>query len=124
MTWRFLGRLQDGEHLVSFHEALCRILETAICYDQLDCPALASMELVCRQIQSIEERLKHKFTDAGGGDSFEQSLIAGYQSRGSLCICPALSEWIAEEIRKNTAVEKERRKARDERSLQKPPKKE
>jgi hypothetical protein len=37
--------------------------------------------------------------------------------RGNLCVCPALQDWISEELRKESAVLKERRKAREERSL-------
>jgi hypothetical protein len=41
-------------------------------------------------------------------------------TRGSLCICPELSAWIAGELSKESAVMKEKRKAREERALQKP----
>ena len=123
-TWRTLGRLNDNEYQVVFHDALCRIAETAACYDQLDCPTLASVELIYRQIQCIEERLKDKFlpSDPGGANGLEQHLMAGIHSRSQLCICPALSTWLAGEVRQQNAVDKERRKAREERSLTKPPK--
>ena len=121
-TWLTLGKLNGNDHQVVFHDALCRILETAMCYDQLNGPALASMELVCRQIQCVEERYKDKFQggDVAGTGSLEHHLMAGIQSRSQLCICPALNDWLAEEIRKQTAVDKERRKAREERTLARP----
>ena len=38
------------------------------------------------------------------------------------CICPALTDYLADEARKDTAVMKEMRKAREERNLAKPKK--
>jgi len=121
-TFVSLGKLNTNDHQVVFHDALCRILETAMCYDQLNCPALASLELICRQIQCIEERYKDKFQggDVASSGSLEHHLMAGIQSRSQLCICPALNDWLADEIRKQTAVDKERRKAREERTLSRP----
>ena len=120
--WRQLGRLNDNEPFVMLHGALCGILETGLCYDQINAPALASFELICRQIQIAEEKYKDKFSNIGGDSSFDYHLMAGTTHRSQLCICPALTEWLAEELRKQTAVDKERRKARDERLLQKPDK--
>ena len=117
--WKSNGRLQDTDPLVLFHESQCRIAEVAACYDQADAGSLACLELVYRQIQVIEEKLKHKFTDEHDAN-LDYYLMSGSSSRSHLCICPALSEWIAEEAKKETAVMKERRKAREERSLAKP----
>ena len=124
-TFITLGKLNPNDHQIAFHDALCRILETSVCYDQLNCPCLAGLELICRQIQCIEERYKDKFCggDAGGTGSLEHHLMSGLQSRAQLCICPALNDWLADELRKQTAVDKERRKAREERTLIKPDKK-
>ena len=101
------------------HEFLCRMLEIACVYDQLDAPNTAVVELICRQIQSIEETLKDKFFDSDGlgADHF---LMSGAPSRANLCIAPSLSAWVAQEAAKESAVLKERRKAREERALLKP----
>ena len=37
-----------------------------------------------------------------------------------MCIDPALSEWVAKEVAKESVVMKERRKAREERALARP----
>ena len=102
-----------------YHGDLCRIIEVAVCYDQLDAPSLASLELLFRQIQVCEDALKHKFANsAGSSDStFDRHLMAGTSSNSSLCICPALMEWMGHENSKCSAIEKERRKAREERIL-------
>jgi hypothetical protein len=124
-TWVTLGKLNNNDHQVIFHEALCRMVETAACYDQLNLPTLASMELLVRQIQCIEERQKDKFitADFSGSTGYEQHLMAGSSSRSQLCICPALMEWVTKEVAKQNIMDKERRKAREERALTRPPKK-
>jgi hypothetical protein len=124
-TWVTLGKLNNNDHQVIFHEALCRMVETAACYDQINLPTLASMELLVRQIQCIEERQKDKFTaaDFSGSTGYEQHLMAGSSSRSQLCICPALMEWVTKEVAKQNIMDKERRKAREERALTRPPKK-
>ena len=115
--WRSLGRLNEQDYLVQFHDSLCQIVETAACYDQLDCPALASMELVYRQIQICEERLKEKFSNQNSESSYEIHLMAGTACKSQLCVCPALSAWMSVELSKRSAIDKERRKAREERVL-------
>ena len=70
------------------------------------------MDLAYRQIQIIdEEHLKHCFSKDQGNHGTDYTLMTSIASRGVLCICPALSEWIADEFRKTTAIDKERRKA-------------
>lgn len=44
-------------------------------------------------------------------------LFLGMRTRSNICVCPALAEWIADELRKESAISKERRKARGSKSL-------
>ena len=118
--WRANGRLQESDPWVLQHEALCRILETSGSYDQLDLCANASSEILCRQIQICEDQLSHKFEEVGGNVTAEYHLMSGAQQRSQLCICPALKSWLAGEIAKDSAILKERRKAREERALANP----
>ena len=74
------------------------------------------MELICRQIQTIEERLKENFI-SGDEQSIDQYLMSGAPSRALLCICPAVTIWVASEAARDSAILKERRKAREERNL-------
>jgi len=117
--WRTTGKLQDNDAWVAQHEAMCRILEVGCVYDQLDAAGLASFELICRQIQTIEERKKAQFSD-GNDFGSDHALMSGMPNRSNLCICPALSAWVAQEVAKESAVLKEKRKAREERALIKP----
>ena len=118
-TWKSNGKLNDSDPVMLHHEAQCRFLGTAACYDQLDLCTIACGELVCRQRQIGEEKLADRFED-GKDQLSDYYQMAGATHRSQLCICPALKEWCAEEARKETAVLKERRKAREERALARP----
>ena len=126
--WKADGKLQPHDSGVAIHEACCLMLESAVCFDQLNAPNLATIELMVRQIQIVEEKWKERFAgaqDLGDVDSnlhLYMGLGAGVGSRAALCICPALSEHISKELQKEAAVSKERRKAREERQLAKPKK--
>jgi hypothetical protein len=47
-------------------------------------------------------------------------IFTGEAQRGGLCISPKLQEWVANELKIESAVLKERRKAHEERALAKP----
>ena len=116
MLWVRLGKLQDNDAKVLAHESLCKILEPAMCYDQVDVASLACMELLVRQVQVLEEGYKDKFS-SNTDVSFDIALMSGTAARSQLCIAPSLSSWVADEARKEVAILKERRKAREEKAL-------
>ena len=117
--WLSLTRMQANDSYVILHDHFSKVLEMMVVYDQLQVGALAAAEYVVRQIQMIEEKYKDKV--AGAEDAVEQALFSGQVHRSGLCLCPALSEWMGTEMRGEAALMKERRKAREERALKKPP---
>eukprot|EP00959_Pyramimonas_sp_CCMP1952_P147721 3091311-Pyramimonas_sp.AAC.1 len=103
---------------------LSKILQTAMCYDQLDASNLASMGLIRRQLQLCEEKLKDRILGAAGSGHQEHDggwFFTGLQNTRGIMVCPALSKWVAEQVAAENAVLKGRRKARGERALAKPP---
>ena len=82
----------------------------------------AAAEIGARQIQMIEERRGDSGSKREASDIITDShlFLGTSAARGGLCVCPALQEWISEELRRESAVLKERRKAREERNLNKP----
>ena len=120
VRWRANCRLQPTDGGVPIHEAMCEIFETMLTFDQLNAASLASGELVVRQIQMQEDRWKERLLGTQADSTLESHLFVGSSSRGMLCVCPALEEWIAEETRKSSAILKERRKAREERDAARP----
>lgn len=120
--WRANARLQAQEPGVSEHEQACRTLQVLACFDQLNLYNLAGAEVVARRLQMVEEKYKDRILSSmGEAEPSEQHLFSGTQgTRANLCICPALQSWIAEEMGKESAILKERRKAREERQLARP----
>ena len=114
--WRVNCKLQVTDSGVAEHETYCKVLQTMLTYDQLDVSNLASAEVIARQIQLIEERYENKLVDI---DKHGQNhLFSGLdETRGGICLSPALREYVAQELTKESLIMKERRKAREERAL-------
>ena len=109
-TWKVNFKLQPSDGGVE-HESVCKALELAIEYDQLNIGELAAVELLCRRLQMIQYRWKERVDD-------ESHFFLGVdRTRGNLCICPALNAWLGDELHKEAQANKEQRKAREERAL-------
>ena len=132
--WKTEAKLIETDARVREHEFLCRVLETMTVYDQLNAGELASGELIARELQLLEERVYEEAMSelaAKAGKAKDKAhskaddLLVGEashflglsESKANLAICPALTEWIAEQMKAEAAVAKERRKAREERAL-------
>ncbi|CAE8634396.1 unnamed protein product [Polarella glacialis] len=113
--WVRSSKVADSDRSVYEHEILCRILESMICADQLNVPALQSAEILSRRIQLIKEahRVNPSAPDYSAGDHF---LGAGVRRNGA-AIAPDLSKFVAEELRAEAAISKEARKAREEKGI-------
>ena len=118
--WKNLGRLSDDEGLVHEHETICRLLETAVCYDQLQVGALASFEVLARELQITEDKMSHRFSSQSNETMHDYHIMSGFKNRSALCICPELRSYMSLETAKESAILKERRKAREERTLAHP----
>ena len=118
--WRTLAKLTETDAGVQLHDTACKTIEILMTFDQQQGGASAAAEFQARQVQLVEEKWKDRFMGANPEASMEALLFGGVGNRSMLCICPALTEYIAEEMRKEAAVMKERRKAREERAAAKP----
>lgn len=116
-AWRVACKFQPSDAPAVEHESWCKVLHTLLTYDQLDATNLAGVELVVRSIQRIEERHKHKLQATD--DSGEASLFMGAMGGARLgsVVSPKLTEWVGSELQKEALIQKERRKAREERNL-------
>ena len=116
----------------------CRILELAGTFDQLDIPNLASLEVVARRLETIEYSYKDRTRDgergmpaAAAGSSLggfnllsfdEADLFDGSGHVGStVCCAPSLVEHVSKELEKEAQIQKQARKAREERALTRNP---
>ena len=120
---------------------LCRVIETSLSHDQLVIGEQASYEYLARQLQSGEGRVvearergsflapmaKAQAKDANSwaasptdyASEFGHFLGMG-ETKGNLCITPTWMDSIADQMKDESAVAKERRKAREMRALPAP----
>jgi hypothetical protein len=119
--WRTEMKLQLQDAQVELHQSLCKIMETGLIYDQLNMGNIAMGEMMMRELMVIEERYKDRALNHQK-DNVERALFLGSEQRINLCIHPELIKYIGEEMRAEALILKERRKAREERALLKPPK--
>ena len=119
--WVSITKLQQTDSGVALHEHFCKTFEIMVSFDQLAVGALASAEYCVRQIQMVEERWRDRVAGSADDLASEATLFSGSITRGTICVCPALQLWVAEELKRESSVAKERRKAREERALGRPP---
>ena len=100
------------------HERWMRAIEVSLVFDQLQGGELASLEIIARAAQLIELRHREKVVGLVGNNPDEDAFLylGTGRTRGLLCVCPQLEEYVASELSKETAAMKERRKAREERT--------
>ena len=105
------------------HQSIMRMLFFALTYDQLDVSQIASLELMIRRAQMIELKYKDKVVPppVNALDPFQDMhLYMGLsETRGMLMVAPSLENYIGDELHKEAAAAKERRKAADERAAAK-----
>jgi len=134
--WRMVSRLSLVDWGVAEHAQLLRYLQLAGCWDQLDVSNLAVVEAICRRLQLIEyqyrERSREGARTAGGVMTGAAGSVAGAAAlhgeevdlfdgigrvAGGVCVAPNLTEWIAGELERTSRIDKQARKAREERAL-------
>ncbi|CAK0817574.1 unnamed protein product, partial [Prorocentrum cordatum] len=107
--WRQLLGLGPSDWGVGEHESLSRLFEYALTYDQLNFGELASL---CARVL---------IAATAGGDSGHLDndwLFMGQEGRhGRALVAPALESWISQKLSEESAVLKERRKAKEGRQL-------
>ena len=107
---------------VDEHKFLSEILEQAMTYDQLQCGELLCMEGIARRYQMWEEVYSATLKQADAGADAapwmdERTLFLGERNRGHALISPELEERVANELAKESAILKERRKGREDKLL-------
>ncbi|CAE7199591.1 unnamed protein product, partial [Symbiodinium natans] len=119
-AWRSNSRLQPSDSGVLEHESICKALELALEYDQLNLGELACVELLCRRLQMLQYRRRERVLGSAASGTLDDEshyFLGTDPTRGNLCVCPALNSWLGEELHKEHLANKEQRKAREERAL-------
>jgi hypothetical protein len=115
---------------VTDHGEILRAIQYGLEYDQVDGFNLCLVEHLLRRAQMIEyyhrERLRQELSlgtssakgSAAGVEFEEQNAFLGTSgSDGALMVCPELMSFVSKEMERQSAVDKQSRKAREERAL-------
>ena len=102
--------LSRSDPFVGFHGLLSEALDWLCSVDQLDVTNLVGVECLLREYQLIEE-MKAKAETEG---EIEQAYFRGKQKtlRG-VCVCPELTAWVADRLRVDNEITKQRAKAKE-----------
>ena len=114
-----LAKLQYTDGHMTEYNILAKVLELAIQWDQLMVSNLACFELISRRMQLIEEKYKMRLpqmdknvldpeSDAGIFLGLGTHSMAG---RNTVCVMPALAEYIGEELNREASISKGKVKA-------------
>ena len=90
-----------------------------LCVDQVDAVNLCSAELICRNLQRLEDRYKDKILSSLDGAAGSDSLCFTSTTSGyaGLLIDPKLRKFFGDQAAQQSMIAKEQRKAREERAL-------
>ena len=97
------------------HFLLSHIIEKACVYDQLNIMNCSCIELVVRRMILLEEA--HSINAQHPNFEGAEHWLGLGERRAGVLIPPSLSQFVAKKVAEDTAVQKERRKAREERKL-------
>ncbi|CAK0844517.1 unnamed protein product [Prorocentrum cordatum] len=112
--WRSIQGLTASDSGVDDHHFISEVLQELTTYDQLNAGELVVVEILCRRYQLWEELYASSLREAEAGQDAapwldERSSFLGQdRSRGSALVCPALESWVAEKLREESAILKER----------------
>lgn len=101
------NRISATDRLSYDLQSLCRLMEHAGCYDQLNRASLASFEVLARRMQLLLDAASR---DPGEGRFEDEELWSGHQQR-TAGIAPALTAHVAARTKEKAEIEKQRQKA-------------
>ena len=113
--WVRSAEIPRGDRSTYEHECLARILESLICLDQLNVPALQGAELICRRMLVIREA--HRLSPASPDYSSADHYMGWKYRRSGQNVDVDLASHVATELKNEAAIAKEARKAREEQAL-------
>jgi hypothetical protein len=109
--WVRDAEIMPGDRSYYEHETLSRMVELALCFDQLAIANLDSFEIPSRRMQLLEQA---HLENSGAPDYSSASHYMGVQKRrGGALISPLLNSHVAGKLKDESAVSKEKRKAKE-----------
>ena len=113
MRWRRESGIKPTDRLVYEHEVLSRSLEMAAAHDGINIRNVAFAEYLMRRLQLLEEAVAENPEQP----SYEGSkhYMGVEERKGGALMAPTLRAHVAAELQRETAILKEKRKAREAR---------
>ena len=109
-----------NSRVIHEHSILSRSIDLAVTTDRLNVANLASFELIGRRVQLIEE--VHAEDPKNPNWEGAQRYVGITERRGGAVMAPSLRKHVAEQLSRETAIMKEKRKAREARGGKADPK--
>lgn len=98
------------------HQACCRLIYTAVMYDELQVTELASFEMAAHRIQMIKLKYRDRIISAAGSSAGGGSLVdrfhdthlhMGWSATRGLCVAPELDRYISERLAEENQASKQ-----------------
>ncbi|CAK0910119.1 unnamed protein product [Prorocentrum cordatum] len=104
-AWLRKAKLHDGDRAIHEHFVLSQVLSAAVCHDQLNVPALKSMEMVVRRLQLIKSAYAQSASapDFSGADHF----MGWRPASASASVASELAAHVATKFRDEAAILKD-----------------
>ncbi|CAK0802132.1 unnamed protein product, partial [Prorocentrum cordatum] len=101
-AWLRKAKLHDGDRASHEHFVLAQVLSAAVCHDQLNVPALNSMEMVVRRLQLVKSAYSQSASapDFSGADHF----MGWGPVTASASVAPKLAAHVATKFRDEAAI--------------------
>eukprot|EP00929_Paragymnodinium_shiwhaense_P003877 TRINITY_DN104589_c0_g1_i1.p1 TRINITY_DN104589_c0_g1~~TRINITY_DN104589_c0_g1_i1.p1 ORF type:complete len:372 (-),score=46.58 TRINITY_DN104589_c0_g1_i1:20-1135(-) len=124
--WKSVCRLSDNDYGVLKHDTIMRAVEYWVQYDQLDLVNIAGVEQVLRRAQLVEHYHRSRGRGDGGDgkdrrDGYNteesQAFLGTGGSSGHVMLNPDLLEFVSKELERQASIDKQARKAKEERAL-------
>ena len=130
--WLTCCDLLPSDWGVSEHASALHIIELFACYDQVDLTNLNGIEALFRRVMAIEWQYREKIKDRARGSVSASGSVSGsapltsdeydlFEGAGktnmSLMVAPALVQYIADEMKRDSDVTRTARKAREEKLM-------
>lgn len=109
-TWARYKAIQENDRIMFEMRTLVDAVELGCCYDQLNCPALASFEVLSRRIMAIVDAFSAGTT--GSPDWGAARVITGYKGPEDV-LSPQLRQWAARKGKEETDLHQARLKMRE-----------
>ena len=113
MRWRRESGVKSGDRIIFEHEVVSRAVEYAATHDAYNIRNSVSMEFLLRRLQLLEEAVAENLEQPSYDGA--KHYLGVEERKGGALMAPALRAHVASELQRETAILKEKRKAREAR---------